>query len=101
MALDRANAAGQLSPAALLIQDLNEPEMILRLEVNDVADVRRRGALCLLRVSQACARRTDGFALAGQPISIERTHAELFDKESRGVFHLPEPIVERSKNRRQ
>ena len=70
--------------------------MIFCLEVDDVVDVRRRRALCLLRVTQACARGANGFALLRQAISIQRTRAELFPKQRRAFLRLPKPIVERS-----
>ena len=75
--------------------------MILRLEVEDVRDVRGRRALCLLRVTQASARRAHGFSFARQAIRVERMDTELFNKERSSIFGLPEPVVERRESRRQ
>ena len=53
--------------------------MILRLEIDNVADVGRAGALRFLCVSQARSGGADRFGLACQSIAVKGAHAELFD----------------------
>src|SRR5437870_1030034 len=67
--------------------------MILRLEVNDVADVRGRRALRLLRITQTNRGGAYRFAPSRQSVSIKGAHAKLFEQQRFGVFTLPEPII--------
>ena len=75
--------------------------MVLRLEINNVADVGRPGALRFLCVAQARPSGADSFALSGQSVTVERAHAELFDKQRLAVLILPEPVIDRRQGRRQ
>ena len=46
--------------------------MILRLEVDEIRNVRRRRALCFLRVTQTRAGRTNRFVLSCEPVAVEK-----------------------------
>src|SRR5437016_6903958 len=69
--------------------------MILRLEIDNVADVGCPSALCFLCISEARSGGADRFALSGQSITVKGAHAELFDKQRLAVLILPEPVIER------
>ena len=60
-------------------RDVVENQMILRLEIDNVADVGRACALRFLCVSQAGSGSADRFRLYRQSISVKRAYAELFD----------------------
>src|SRR5262245_60302586 len=73
--------------------------MILWLEVNEIGNVIGSCALSLTRVAQTRSRSTNRFFLATQPITIERAHFEVFEKQRRAIVFLPLPVVDRRQRR--
>ena len=57
--------------------DAVEHQMILRLEINDVSDVRGGCALSLLGITKTCARGANRFGLLRQSVAIQRPRTEL------------------------
>ena len=72
--------------------------MILRFEVNDVADVRRAGTLSFLRITETRSCGPDGLALAYQPVPVQRRTPNCLIQQSRAVVTLPQPVIERSQS---
>ena len=56
-----------------------EDQVILRLEISEVADVRSRGALRFLSVSQAGCGGYDCFVLTRQAKTIKRANRKMFN----------------------
>ncbi len=74
--------------------------MVLRFEVNQIGDVRGRGALRFLRVTQTGAGGAHRFVLALNSITFERCRApKWFSNKLCTVFLLPQPIFDRRQRR--
>ena len=73
--------------------------MILRFEVDEIGDMLRSGALCLLCILQTCASRSDSFVFLRQSISIKSFDFELFKQKALTVVSLPMPIIKWSQCR--
>src|ERR1044071_8139165 len=76
-----------------------EHEMILRLEVNDVGDVRGGRALSLLSVTKTGTRRANRFGLLCKSVAVQRPRTELLQQERGALRLLPQPIVDRCQRR--
>src|SRR2546422_9832693 len=61
--------------------DAVEDQMILRLEVNDVSDVRGRRALSLLGVTKTSARGANRFGLLRKSVAIQGARTALLQEE--------------------
>src|SRR5436853_7244232 len=61
--------------------DTVEHQMIPRLEVNDVSDVRGGRALRLLSITNTCARGANRFGLLRKSVAIQRPRTELLQTE--------------------
>src|SRR6266567_2544184 len=72
-------AAERFDQLEVSYRNVVENQVILRLEIDNVADVVGPGALCFLCVSQARSGGADRLGPARQSITVQRAHAELFD----------------------